>query len=79
MTTFAAVSSAWSPGAGAGAGASLVGDGCPSKRAMPQSVRYTCPYSPTMTFAGFTSQWSTPRSCAYDRASQTLVITSSRT
>jgi hypothetical protein len=46
------------------------------RRAIPQSIKKTCPNSPTMTFAGFTSQWMTPRLCANASASQTFATTS---
>ncbi len=41
-------------------------------RAKPQSISWTSPNAPTMTFAGFRSQCTTPRECANATVWQTF-------
>ena len=47
----------------------------PRIRASPQSITYTWPWRPTITFLGLRSRWITSLSCAYAIASHTLSIT----
>ena len=48
-----------------------------SVRASPQSITYTSPKSPTITFSGFRSRWITPLRCANATASHTRPSTAS--